>query len=153
RRRAHEADYFWRRWPAASDDVEPPVRDALGAELRAQLAGDTRGAASILAAVATDPLDGHLDFESDSLDAWRGDRDAFRAGPEPSLSGLRGQHGAGVLASTGGGKAARGELTSRDFRLDGRLVTALVGGGTTAQRVGVELHIDGEPPMPASGND
>jgi len=154
-RRALEADYFFQRWAGASlpEQVAPSARDALGAELRAQLAGDVRGAASILAQLAVDPLGGG-DFEVQALDGWQGHLEAFHAGPEQRAKGsLRGHHGRGILSSGNEGEAARGELTSREFRIEGRLLTALVGGGTLSQKVGVELQIDGEKPMPVAGND
>ncbi|HTV21903.1 MAG TPA: hypothetical protein VMG12_24605 [Polyangiaceae bacterium] len=154
-RRSFEADYFLQRWASASEPeaLAPTLHEALSAELRAQLGGDVRGAASILAQVAVDPLDGAGDFENESLDAWDGPRDAYRAGPELEVKGLRGQHGRGVLASLPKGEAATGALTSREFRLDGRVLSLLVGGGAATRKTGVELWVDGEKQLSASGND
>lgn len=153
-RRTFEADYFLQRWSsAAAAELASPVHAALAAELAAQLAGDGRGADSILAQVASDPLGGTGDFESEALDAWQGARDIFVAGPEPRIKGLRGQHGRGILASTQRGDAGTGELTSREFRIEGRHLSLLVGGGTASRKVGVELWVDGQKQLAASGDD
>jgi fructan beta-fructosidase len=69
------------------------------------------------------------------------------------LKGLRGQHGPGILSSALRGDAASGELTSREFRIEGRVLSLLVGGGTTARQVGVELWVDGEKQLSAGGDD
>jgi hypothetical protein len=154
-RRTLEADYFLQRWlsATAAEALAPPLHAALAAELAAQLSGDTRGADAILAQVASDPLGGTGDFESESLDAWSGAREMFRAGPEPRIKGLRGQHGSGVLSSAQRGVAGSGELTSREFRIEGRHLSLLVGGGTASRKVGVELWVDGEKQLATAGDD
>lgn len=154
-RRTFEADYFLQRWSSAGtrDAVDASLHAALDAELAAQKSGDGRGAEAILAQVASDPLGGTGDFESDALDAWQGARDSFHAGPEPHLKGLRGQHGSGILSSARRGDAGMGELTSPEFRIDGRLLSLLVGGGSASHRVGVELWVDGAKQLAAAGDD
>lgn len=154
-RRTFEADYFLQRWGSAEGDamLPPSLRGTLSAELAAQRAGDESGADRILAQVAIDPLQGAGDFESAELDGWDGDRAVFLASAAPGLKGLRGHHGEGILSSAGRRDAGRGELTSREFPIEGRLMSLLVGGGSASHKVGVELWVDGEVQFAAAGND
>jgi hypothetical protein len=154
-RRTLEADYFLQRWPsaAAADALAPTLQGALADELAAQLSGDGRGAEAILGQVASDPLGGAGDFETNALDAWQGARDVFVAGPEPRIKGVRGQHGNGILSSAQRGEVGSGELTSPEFRIEGRHLSLLVGGGTASRQVGVELWVDGEKQLATAGDD
>lgn len=153
-RRTIEADYFLQRWASATAvEALAPLHAALAAELAAQLSGDARGADAILAQVASDPLGGTGDFESEALDAWSGALEIFRAGPEPRIKGLRGQHGSGILSSAQRGDAGSGELTSPEFRIEGRHLSLLVGGGTASRKVGVELWVDGAKQLATAGDD
>jgi hypothetical protein len=154
-RRTPESEYFLQRWPiaAASPGLDPSLHAALNAELAAQLSGDGRGAGAILARVASDPLQGAGDFESAALDAWQGARGVFQAGPKQRLKGVRGHHGDGILSSAQRGDAGVGELTSREFPIEGRTLSLLVGGGTSSQRVGVELWVDGKKQLATAGSD
>lgn len=131
-----EADYLSSRWPGA-DAGEGPTP-------------------GLLPSGTYDPFDGALDFESDSLEPWTGDLGSFRSGPdlEGRLSkGMRGQHGAGVLSSKSNGDKGRGTIISREFPIDGSLMSLLVGGGAAKQKVGVDLLIDNQVAFTASGND
>jgi hypothetical protein len=66
---------------------------------------------------------------------------------------LRGQHGHGILSSAQRDDAATGELTSREFGIEGRTLGLLVGGGKASRGVGVELWVDGKKELAASGDD
>jgi hypothetical protein len=128
-------EYFASRWP----DVDAWESPKLG----------------LSSGVFHDPFDGALDFESDSLELWTGDLASFRAGPDPDgrlSKGLRGHRGNGVLSSNPGGEKSRGTIISREFPIDGRLMSLLVGGGTAKQKVGIELLVDGQIAFTASGN-
>jgi hypothetical protein len=156
--RTPEAEYFLRRWPPSelAPGLDPGLRETLSSDLLRTAADPDPGRAQILERVAVDPLAGALDFESAELGTWQGEHAAFRAGPSSErdgLSGLRGLHGAGVLSSREGGARSRGTLTSPEFRLDGRQLSLLVGGGSRKRRVGVELVVDGVAALSASGND
>lgn len=155
RRRTFEAEYFMQRWPssASAGAHSTSLRGALEAELRAQLSGEWSGSERVLAQVAVDPLGGAGDFEQGGLEAWQGDLGVFRAGPDQRVKGLRGQHGRGILSSGHGGDGATGELTSREFQIEGHALSLLVGGGTAARKVGVELWVDGEKQLTAAGDD
>lgn len=153
RRRAPEARYVLDRW--AASEAELPLAQALRSALdRAEATPPQPQAedAAALALVALDPLAPALDFEGPALDGWQGPREVFRAG-EQAILGLRGQHGAGVLSSAGAGKAARGELLSPEFTLDGSALALLVGGGSAKRGTGVELLVDGVVVATASGTD
>lgn len=152
-----EAEYMLRRWPG---DAGADPLAASRSTFEAALAG--AGAApmpdsAMLAEVAVDPLGGALDFEASELPAaWEGQRDVYRAGVRDDghgLKGLRGFHGGGLLTSTAGGLRARGSVLSPEFRLTGRRMSLLVGGGSAKQKVGVELLVDGQVVRSASGND
>ena len=108
--------------------------------------------AAALALVASDPLAPALDFEAGTLDGWQGPREVFGAGRH-AIRGLRGHHGGGVLSSAIAGKAARGELLSPEFTLDGSMLSLLVGGGPAKRGTGVELLVDGAVVATASGTD
>jgi hypothetical protein len=152
-----EARYLLGRWPTAAGDADPLAasRERFDAVLGA-LDAAPASPSSILAEVTLDPLAGALDFEPGDLHAWEGQRGVFRAGPREDghgLPGLRGYHGRGLLSSTEGGVKARGAVLSPTFVLAGRLMTLLVGGGSAKQKVGVELLVDGQAVLRASGND
>jgi len=154
RRRLPEARYFLERW--APSEAERALAQALRSELEraeatlSERASGENGAA--LALVAFDPLAPRLDFEGEALDGWQGSLEVFRAGVHTTL-GLRGQHGAGLLSSAAAGKAARGELLSPEFTLDGSMLGLLVGGGSAKHGTGVELLVDGAVVATASGTD
>jgi hypothetical protein len=154
-----EAQYFLQRWPAraAGGDAPAASRVRFDAALGAENGAAQRSAAGdILAEVAVDPLGGVLDFETAAVQAWEGNLHAYRAGPrgdQHGLKGLRGYHGSGLLSSTAGGESARGAVLSPPFRLSGRLMTLLVGGGSAKRKVGVELLIEDQVVLRASGND
>jgi hypothetical protein len=137
--RQREAEYFTSRWPDADapDAPESPNPERV-------------------AAVFHGPFDDALDFESNALEPWTGDLAAFHAGPDPDgrLSrGLRGQHGTGVLSSRPDGEKSRGTIRSREFPIDGRLMSLLVGGNAAKHKVGIDLLIDNHIAFTASGND
>lgn len=152
--RAGRAEYFLER--AAGFELGPEL-GALLEGLGAQ-PGDARlmpMARELPSAVVHHPLPG-FDFEAAALDGWQGDASVFRAGDAPEhrkRPGLRGQHGAGVLSSLGGGKKARGELLSPEFTLRGSRLSLRVGGSARARRAGVELVVDGRVAFAARGND
>jgi hypothetical protein len=154
--RTLEADYFSKRW-SAEDAKSEPVR-SLQSALTAALERNPAAAPAlgIVAEIVSDPLGGALDFETQAIEHWEGDGATFRAGPRADahgLNGLRGQHGSGLLSSTEGGDRAVGTLSSPEFRLNGRQLSLLVGGGSKKRRVGVALVIDGQAVLTASGND
>jgi hypothetical protein len=156
--RVPEAAYLLRRVPEAVQSTETValLRRTLETELASARAAALVPDSAVLDRLAFDPLGGALDFESDDLANWQGAREAFRAGGPldgHELPGLRGAHGAGVLSSRASGDRARGALTSPEFRLDGELVSVLVGGGSRKRRVGVELLVDGGVAFSAAGND
>jgi hypothetical protein len=66
---------------------------------------------------------------------------------------MRGYHGQGLLSSLAQGDAGRGALVSPEFRLDGRVVSAMVGGGRRRKDVGVELIVGDRVIAAARGND
>jgi hypothetical protein len=155
-----EADYFSSRLPHAGSGVAPETMLGGWREVfdRATRGGRNALASSgsVLERVAFDPLGGALDFEAEGLAGWEGEVGMFRAGSRPDrhrLPGLRGAHGPGVLSSRGGGDRGRGAVTSREFRLDGQVLSVLVAGGSKKRRVGVELLVDGAVAFTASGND
>jgi hypothetical protein len=153
-----ESEYFLRRLPEAQPDGDlvGALREALAALSQAARTGAVVPPRALLERVALDPLGGALDFEADELTGWEGQADAFRAGAprdRHGIPGLRGVHGGGVLSSRNGGDGARGALTSPEFRLDGALLSVLVGGGSRQRRVGVELLVDGAVAFSAAGND
>jgi hypothetical protein len=151
-----EARYLLERWPVSGGaDPEAALRVRLEAALAAADA-EPGSAGDILAEVAVDPLGGALDFEAVGLEAWTGQRNVYRAGPSDDghgLPALRGYHGRGLLSSTESGTKGRGAILSPEFRLTGRLMTLLVGGGSAKQKVGVELLVGDEVVLRASGND
>jgi hypothetical protein len=158
RRRWAEARYFIERWPPGTADQ--PLGRALRAALGRAETALGQGAAGederALALVASDPLDGVLDFEADALSGdWQGAREAFRSGarPDHGLPGVRGQHGRGLLSSMAEGHRGRGELLSPEFTLEGHMLSVLVGGGSAKRRTGVELLVGSEVVAAASGND
>jgi hypothetical protein len=156
--RVPEAEYFLSRVPDAAQATEgfEVLRRTLEAQLASARAAKVVPESAALDRVASDPLAGTLDFERDDLAGWQGAEDAFRAGgplDSHGLPGLRGAHGAGVLSSRVGGDRARGALTSPEFRLEGELVSVLVGGGSRQSRVGVELLVEGIVAFTAAGND
>jgi hypothetical protein len=158
RQRPLEAEYFVSRWPeaAAGDALAQAAHDGARAAIDAWASGGDATGRDVFRQVAYEPLDGALDFESDSLGTWQGQRDAYSAGAAvegQESKSTRGHHGRGLLASTKGGERARGVISSPEFRLDGRLVSLLVGGGSAKRGVGVELVIGGEAAFTASGND
>jgi hypothetical protein len=154
--RVREADYFWRRWPAAAPETEQ--RSALRVALAAVLSADGSLAplapAELSPVVAFDPLGGALDFESPELAGWTGALDLFRSGPALAASGspaVRGKHGRGTLSSRGAPARAQGELFSPEFVLSGRVLSLLVAGGSDGASVGVELLVGGVVAFAASG--
>jgi hypothetical protein len=154
--RSREADYFWRRWPAAAPETEQrsALRGALAGARSADGALLPLAPAELLPAVALDPLGGALDFEAPDLAGWTGARETFRAGPTPPPHGplgARGEHGRGVLSSRDAGPRAQGELISPEFVLSGRMLSLLVAGGSDKAAVGVELLVDGAVAVAASG--
>lgn len=152
-----EAEYFLHRSSPAPSDEELWVRltEALGAQLGADELSSTSESRNIFGDVARDPLGTGLDFETPALDGWEGTPQTFGVGgaADKGLSGLRGHHGQGVLASLGGGERARGSLMSPEFTLQGRRLSLLVGGGARKRRVGVELLVEGKAVESAHGND
>ncbi|MEO8181988.1 MAG: hypothetical protein ABI895_24400 [Deltaproteobacteria bacterium] len=142
--RLDEARYFAAFRPPSGGDAE------LWSRLDRALASLTRAAAApaaaeALALVARDPFGGAFDFEQPGLEGWEGDTAAYRAGAQSNdrdLTGLRGQHGQGVLSSLGPDDGARGSLLSPAFVLQGRMLSVLIGGGSRKQGAGIELMVD-----------
>ncbi len=159
-KRSLEAQYFSRHSPGppAGEDTEPWAALMLAVQSQLQAGEELLelDTADLLGRAARDPLGGALDFESASLDAWAGDDKSFVAGPDAKrkeLFALRGEHGQGLLSSLRGGNGARGRILSGEFSLDGRVLSLLVGGGSSKQKVGVELLVDGQSARSAHGND
>jgi len=154
--RLEEARYFSQFRPADASPAETWASLARALEALAAAAPGATGAAQALELVARDPLGGALDFEAPALAGWQGDTAAYLAGPQGPLrilSELRGQHGQGVLSSLSAGDAGRGTLLSPPFALQGRTLSLLIGGGTSKQRVGVELLVDDVAVRTTSGTD
>jgi hypothetical protein len=151
-----EAGYFAARWPRAAPEPELArvARDAARGAAAGAAPFDASALAPLLESVAFDPLAGALDFERDTLGQWQGDRAAFgRASRMTGPRGLRGEHGQFALSSRAQGERGRGTLTSAEFSLSGRVLSLLVGGGSSRRRVGVQLLVDGRVAFSASGND
>ncbi len=106
------------------------------------------------------------DFESDRYDGWTADGTAFGAGPVeiariPDYQGKVGGQGRRVVnshASAPGGTiqqkdAQTGTLTSREFTIERKYLTFLIGGGSHRGRTCLELLVDGQVVASATGRD
>jgi hypothetical protein len=151
-----EAGYFAARWPASGPEPELArvARDAARSAAAGGALLDLGERTPLLDGVAFAPLGGAFDFERDTLGEWQGERAQFgRGSRDTGPRGLRGEHGRFALSSREQGERGRGTLTSTEFNLNGRLLSLLVGGGSSRRRVGVQLLVDGQPAFTASGND
>jgi len=104
------------------------------------------------------------DFERESYGAWRAGGTAFGSGPVeitriPEYQGNVGGGGRRVVnshASAPGGSVeekdrARGTLTSGVFTIERDYITFLIGGGAHAGRTCMNLLVEGEPVLSATG--
>jgi sucrose-6-phosphate hydrolase SacC (GH32 family) len=87
------------------------------------------------------------DFESESYGLWTATGDAFGLGPArgtlENQMPVTGFLGSGLVNSYLGGDAARGTLTSPEFRVERHFITFLIGGGKS-EHLALQLIVDGQ---------
>jgi len=97
-------------------------------------------------------------FEGDGFGDWRVEGGAFGAAPVAGevkgLGGrLSGYAGGSLVCSAHGGSGATGSLTSPKFVLNEDFLAFLVAGGSHASKTAVQLLVDGEVKLEATGDD
>lgn len=95
------------------------------------------------------------DFEGDTYGAWKSTGDAF--GPGPARGTLPGQmqvdgfQGRGLVNSFYKGDGTTGTLTSPEFKIERQFISFLIGGGKDAEKLALNLLIDGKAVRTATG--
>jgi len=88
-----------------------------------------------------------FDFEHNTWEGWTRSGAAWGKGPVaeslPGQSLVVGATGQRFATSMHGGDAATGRITSPRFELEGTRLTMKIGGGTDANKLRVELWVDG----------
>jgi len=97
------------------------------------------------------------DFESDNYGAWQAEGTAFGSGPAQGPLGgqqaISGFAGKGFANSFHGGDDSTGKLTSPEFKIEHKFISALIGGGNAPNQASLNLIVDGKIVRTTSGND
>ncbi|MFN7286635.1 MAG: 2,6-beta-D-fructofuranosidase, partial [Verrucomicrobiota bacterium] len=117
-----------------------PIRAALAA-----LSHTARAADDVIVA----------DFERDTHAPWTVTGEAFGSGPArgalPGQMHVDGFNGAGLVNSFNKGDDSTGSLTSPEFRLERKYLSFLIGGGMNAEKLALQLLVDGKAVRSATG--
>jgi len=97
------------------------------------------------------------DFDGDSYAPWTATGDAFGDGPArgalPGQMSVPGFKGKGLVNSFRNGDASTGVLTSPPFVLQRRHLSFLIGGGANAEKLALQLLLDGRVVRSATGGN
>jgi sucrose-6-phosphate hydrolase SacC (GH32 family) len=95
------------------------------------------------------------DFERETHAPWTVTGEAFGSGPAsgalPGQMHVDGFNGAGLVNSFNKGDDSTGSLTSPEFRLEGKYLSFLIGGGMNAEKLALQLLVDGKAVRSATG--
>ena len=95
------------------------------------------------------------DFERDTHAPWTVTGEAFGSGPArgalPGQMHVDGFNGAGLVNSFNKGDDSTGSLTSPEFRLERKYLSFLIGGGMNAEKLALQLLVDGKAVRSATG--
>ena len=88
------------------------------------------------------------DFEGESYAPWTVTGEAFGSGPAHGpLAGqmnVEGFKGKGLVNSFNKGDDSTGSLTSPEFRIERKFISFLIGGGRNAEKLALQLLVDGK---------
>ena len=95
------------------------------------------------------------DFEGDTYAPWTVIGEAFGSGPAHGpLAGqmnVEGFKGKGLVNSFNKGDDSTGSLTSPEFRIERKYLSFLIGGGMSAEKLALQLLVDGKAVRSATG--
>jgi len=95
------------------------------------------------------------DFERETYAPWTATGEAFGPGPAkgtlPNQMQVEGYHGERLINSFTRGDATTGALLSPEFQIQRRYISFLIGGGQDAERLSLQLLIDGKPVRRSTG--
>ena len=95
------------------------------------------------------------DFEGDPYTPWQVTGDAFGSAPAkgalPGQMHVEGFHGKGFVNSFNKGDHSTGSLTSLEFRIERKYLSFLIGGGMSAEKLALQLLVDGKAVRSATG--
>jgi len=95
------------------------------------------------------------DFEGESYAPWTVTGEAFGSGPAHGpLAGqmnVEGFKGKGLVNSFNKGDDSTGSLTSPEFRIERKFISFLIGGGRNAEKLTLQLLVDGKVVRKATG--
>ncbi len=95
------------------------------------------------------------DFEGDTYAPWTVTGEAFGSGPAHGpLAGqmnVEGFKGKGLVNSFNKGDDSTGSLTSPEFRIERKYLSFLIGGGMSAEKLTLQLLVDGKAVRSATG--
>jgi sucrose-6-phosphate hydrolase SacC (GH32 family) len=95
------------------------------------------------------------DFEGDTYSPWTVIGEAFGSGPAHGpLAGqmnVEGFKGKGLVNSFNKGDDSTGSLTSPEFRIERKYLSFLIGGGMSAEKLALQLLVDGKAVRSATG--
>ena len=95
------------------------------------------------------------DFEGDTYAPWTVTGEAFGSGPAHGpLAGqmnVEGFKGKGLVNSFNKGDDSTGSLTSPEFRIERKYLSFLIGGGMSAEKLALQLLVDGKAVRSATG--
>ena len=95
------------------------------------------------------------DFEGESYAPWQVAGTAFGPGPAqgtlPGQMHVEGFKGKGLVNSFYKGDDSTGSLTSPAFRIEKKFISFLIGGGMNAERLALQLVVDGKVVRSATG--
>jgi sucrose-6-phosphate hydrolase SacC (GH32 family) len=95
------------------------------------------------------------DFERDTHAPWTVTGEAFGSGPArgalPGQMHVDGFNGAGLVNSFNKGDDSTGSLTSPEFRIERKYLSFLIGGGMNAEKLALQLLVDGKAVRSATG--
>jgi sucrose-6-phosphate hydrolase SacC (GH32 family) len=95
------------------------------------------------------------DFEGDAYAPWTVIGEAFGSGPAHGpLAGqmnVEGFKGKGLVNSFNKGDDSTGSLTSPEFRIERKYLSFLIGGGMSAEKLALQLLVDGKAVRSATG--
>jgi len=95
------------------------------------------------------------DFEGDQYAPWTVSGEAFGTapakGPLPGQMNVEGFRGKGLVNSFNKGDDSTGTLTSQGFRIERKYLAFLIGGGMNAEKLALQLLVDGKAVRSATG--
>ena len=95
------------------------------------------------------------DFEGDTYTPWQVTGDAFGSAPAkgalPGQMHVEGFNGKGLVNSFNKGDDSTGSLTSPEFRIERKYLSFLIGGGMSAEKLALQLLVDGKAVRSATG--